>query len=337
MKKETRIKFNDFTAGIAALNEVETVSQKFNVVPSVQQTLQTRIQESSAFLGMINMIIVDEQEGQALGLGVGSSIASTTNTQTNDRTPTDPTSLTAGSYKCQQVNFDTAMPYAKIDAWAKFKDFEVKVRDVITKRQALDILLMGFNGTSRAATSNRAVNTKLQDVAKGWLQKIREEAPARRMSQGNKQANKVVINVAGTGDYKNLDALVLDAVNNLIDPVYAEDTELKVIVGRELLTDKYFPIVNGSNTATEKVAADVVTATKRIGNLEAISVPNFPANAILISRLDNLSVYEQEGTRRRTIQDNAKRDQVEDYQSANLDFVIEDYAGVGLIENITLE
>lgn len=337
MKKDTRLKFNAFTAGIAALNEVETVAEKFNVTPSVQQTLQTRIQESSAFLGMINMITVDEKEGQALGLGVGSSIASTTNTQTNDRTPTDPTSLTAGSYNCQQVNFDTALTYGKIDAWAKFKDFEVKVRDVITKRQALDLLLMGFNGTSRAPTSNRVANPKLQDVAKGWLQKIRDEAPARRMSQGTKQANKVVINLAGTGDYKNLDALVLDAVNNLLDPVFAEDTELKVIVGRELLTDKYFPIVNNSNTATEKVAADVVTATKRIGNLEAIAVPNFPANAILITRLDNLSIYEQEGSRRRTIQDNPKRDQVEDYQSANIDFVIEDYAGVGLIENITLE
>jgi len=337
MKKDTRFKFHAFTAGIAALNQVETVAEKFNVTPSVQQTLQTRIQESSAFLNMINMITVDEKEGQALGLGVGSSIASTTNTQTTDRTPTDPTSLTAGAYNCQQVNFDTALTYAKIDAWAKFPDFETKVRDVITKRQALDLLLMGFNGTSRAATSNRVTNPKLQDVAKGWLQKIRDEAPARRMFQGTKQANKVVINVAGTGDYKNLDAMVLDAVNNLIDPVYAEDTELKVIVGRELLSDKYFPIVNGSNTATEKVAADVVVSTKRIGNLEAITVPNFPANAILITRLDNLSIYELEGSRRRTILDNAKRDQIEDYQSANIDFVIEDYAGVGLIENITLE
>lgn len=336
MKKNTRFKYNQFTAAIAELNGVETVGEKFNVSPTVQQTLQTRIQESSAFLGMINMITVDEQEGQALGLGVGSSIASTTDTKTKDRQPVDPTSLTAGSYKCQQVNFDTALEYRKLDAWAKFPDFQTKIRDVITKRQALDILLMGFNGVTRAATSDRVTNPKLQDVAKGWLQKIREEAPARWMKQGTKTANKVLINVAGTGDYKNLDALVHDAIN-LLGPEYAEDTELKVIVGRELLGDKYFPIVNGSNSATEKVAADVVLASKRIGGLEAITVPNFPANAILISRLDNLSVYEQEESRRRTIIDNPKRDQVEDFQSANIDFVIEDYAGACLIENIVLE
>lgn len=334
MKQTTRVKFNAFTQAIAKLNQVDEVSNKFSVTPSVQQTLLQRVQESSDFLKKINIIQVDEIKGQAIGLSVGSSIASTTDTTAEDRTPVDPTSLTAGSYECQQVNFDTALRYSKIDAWAKFSDFQVKVRDAIAQRQALDLLMMGFNGTSRAAKSNRVANPMLQDVAIGWLQKIRTNAPAHRMATG-KVANQVTI--GATGDYKNLDAAVYDAVKTLVEPWFADDTQLVVVLGRELLNDKYFPLVNRDNPASEVLASDIVISQKRVGGLQAVSVPNFPANAFLITRLDNLSVYEQEGSRRRMILDNPKRDQVEDYQSSNLDFVVEDYAGVALVENIVLQ
>ena len=40
--------------------------------------------------------------------------------------------------------------------------------------------------------------------------------------------------------YRNLDALVTDAVDSLIEPQFAEDTNIVVIVGRKLLSDKYF-------------------------------------------------------------------------------------------------
>ncbi|EMW47129.1 phage major capsid, P2 family protein [Escherichia coli 2770900] len=45
----------------------------------------------------------------------------------------------------------------------------------------------------------------------------------------------------------SLDALVMDATNNLIDLVSGRP-DLVVIVGRQLLADKYFPIVNKSRT-----------------------------------------------------------------------------------------
>ncbi|CRL46086.1 Phage major capsid protein, P2 family [Sodalis glossinidius str. 'morsitans'] len=35
---------------------------------------------------------------------------------------------------------------------------------------------------------------------------------------------------------------------------------------------------------------------KRLGGLQAIRVPFFPDNTILITRLDNLSIYWQDGT-----------------------------------------
>ncbi len=334
MRKETRLAFNAYKAALATLNGTQDVSEKFSIEPNVQQTLETRIQESSDFLTRINNIGVTEQGGDKLGLGIGSPIASTTDTTQTDRKPIDPTTLDATGYFCTQTNFDSLIRYSKLDSWAKFPDFQTRIRDLILKRQALDIMTIGFNGISRAATSNRATNPLLQDVNIGWLQKYRAHAAQRVMAEVVDGSNQVKI--GATGDYKNLDALVMDAVNNLIDPWHQEDTELVVILGRDLLADKYFPLVNTNQAPSEQIAADMIISQKRIGGLQAVRAPFFPAGKMLVTRLDNLSRYYQEGARRRTVVDNAKRDQIENYESSNDAYVVEDYGLGCLIENITL-
>lgn len=338
MRNNTRLAYNEYTRAIAELNGVPSATEKFTVNPTIQQTLETRIQESSDFLGRVNSIGVSEQQGEKLGLGIGSPIAGTTDTTATDRVPTDPTALDAQGYICTQTNFDTLIRYSKLDAWAKFADFQTRIRDVILKRQALDIITIGFNGTSRAATSNKATSPLLQDVNIGWLQKYRANAPARVLQEIF--AASGIIQVGAAIDlahgYKNLDALVFDAVNNLIDPWYREDTELVAIMGRDLLADKYFPLVNATQVPSETMATDMIISQKRIGGLPAVRVPYFPANAILVTRLDNLSRYYQEGARRRTVVDNAKRDQIENYESSNDAYVVEDYGLGCLIENIVL-
>ncbi|MEW5251499.1 phage major capsid protein, P2 family [Microbulbifer discodermiae] len=335
MRNETRKIYNAYLEQIARLNGVEKATQKFAVDPSVQQTLETKMQESSEFLGRINVIGVREQEGEKLGLGIGSPIASTTNTANQDRQTKDPSTLDAQRYRCEQTNSDTHITYAKLDAWAKFPDFQTRVRDAILRRQALDRILIGFNGLSRAATSNPVANPLLQDVNKGWLQHYRERAAERVMTEVVESSGKV--NVGATGDYKNLDALVYDATGSLLDPWYQEDTELVVICGRRLLHDKYFPLVSTQEAPTEKLAADIILSQKRLGGLPAARVPGFPDNKLLITRFDNLSVYWQESSRRRTLVDNAKRDQIENYESSNDAYVVEDFGAGCLVENIVIQ
>jgi len=337
MRNDTRLAFNAYMAAIAEINGVPSAAVKFAASPSVQQTLEDRIQHSSEFLGMVNNIGVQEQSGEKIGLGIGTTIASTTDTTAADRVPTDPTSLDNFGYTCTQTNFDTAIKYSKLDSWAKFPDFQVRIRDAILRRQALDIITIGWNGTSRAATSNRATNPLLQDVNKGWLQKARENAAARVMTQIG-VTGKIQIGDDRTlaQGYKNLDALVMDMVDNLLDPWYREDTELVAIMGRDLLADKYFPLINKAQDNVNKIAADVILSQKRVGGLQAVRVPYFPANKIVVTRLDNLSRYYQEGARRRTIVDNAKRDQIENYESSNDAYVIEDYGLFCAAENIEI-
>ena len=161
MRNETRFKYNAAMAQLAKLNNVDKVSQKFNVEPSVQQKLEDKIQLSSAFLQKINIFLVPEQSGAAVGLGISRPIASRTNTGTTDRQAVDPSSMDQRFYFCRQTNFDTAIKYAKLDQWAKFKDFYARFSGQIQKRQGLDRIMIGFNGTSYAATTDIVANPKL--------------------------------------------------------------------------------------------------------------------------------------------------------------------------------
>ncbi|PZP30429.1 MAG: phage major capsid protein, P2 family [Roseateles depolymerans] len=330
MRNETRLAFTAYLARIAQLSAVASATHTFAVDPTVQQTLETKIQESSDFLNRINIIGVAEMEGEKLGLGISGPIASRTNTAVKDRATRDLSTLDQHRYKCAKTNFDTHLGYAKLDAWAKFPDFQNRIRDAILTRQALDRIMIGFNGTSIAAETDPVANPMLQDVNIGWLQHMRDDAAARVMKEGS-VANKV--RIGEDGDYKNLDAAVFDAVQ-LLDPWYQQDPGLVAILGRDLMHDKLFPLVNDPKDPSERLAADVILSQKRVGGLAAATVPFIPPKAILITRFDNLSIYFQEGARRRRVEDNAKRDRIENYESSNDAFVVEDYGLAALVENI---
>lgn len=343
MRKETKVKFNGYMTQLGHIYGVEPqefATSKVEITPSAAQKLESKIQLSAVFLTKINIVPVKDQVGEKIGIGIGSTVAGTTDTTKQDREPTDPTQLAKQGYHCRQTNFDTAIRYEKLDMWAMFEDFQRRIRDAIIQRQALDRIMIGFNGTSRAATSNREVNKLLQDVNVGWLHKIRLEAPDHVLgSSTDKDTNKITpepIKVGKGEDYENLDALVMQAIDHAISEVYADDTDLVVICGRSLLADKYFPIVNRDQANTEVLAADVIISQKRLGGLPAVRVPYFPKNGMLITRLDNLSIYWQIESRRRQVKDNAKRDRVENYESVNEDYIIEDYDCVALIENIEI-
>ena len=143
MRNETRALFKAYLSQIASLNGVPDATEKFNVAPSVQQKLEQKVQETSDFLSKINNIGVTEQQGDKIGLGIGSPVASTTNTATTDRSPIDPTTLDERGYVCTKTDFDTFLTYQKLDTWAKFPNFQTLIRDALLKRQ------VGFDALKR--------------------------------------------------------------------------------------------------------------------------------------------------------------------------------------------
>ena len=342
MRKETRQAFNGYLSDAAKLNAVSSVAEKFNITPSVQQRLETKIQESSAFLRRINVLPVTEQEGEAILLGVNGPIASRTNTAAgNRREPVNHSALSKDSYRCKQTNYDSAFPYALVDTWAKFPDFQVRLQGAITERQALDRIMIGFNGTSAAADTDRATNPLLQDVNIGWLQKIRTGAADRVLDTGA-TADKVRIgpdvktdeNPTGTDDYNTLEALVFDAVQ-MLEPWHRTRPDLVVLISRDLMHSKLLAAVEkGATSNQEENAAQEIMTRARVGGLQVVDAPFFPSGTVLVTTLSNLSIYYQEGARRRMFRDEPEYDRIADYQSSNDAYVIEDFGLVALVENI---
>lgn len=329
MQTDSRHAFNAYRETIARLNGVPSSSDKFTVLPSVEQTLEDRIQENADFLKRINVVSVDQQSGEILGLGTGSPAAGRTNTDAADRDPRSISSMTQREYTCRQTNFDTFVKYKQLDQWAKFPNFQARMRNRVTQQIARDRLMTGWNGTSAAATTDLNANPLLQDVNIGWLQHIRADAPERRMSA-------IKVGTTAGADYRNLDALVFDAAAELLDPWYQEDTSLVAIMGRSLLTDKYLSLINSASAdaPTEKEALNTMILSKTVGGKKAELVPFFPSKSILITSVSNLSIYWQKGSHRRQIEDQPKRDRIVDWASDNEAYVVEDLGACAFVDGI---
>lgn len=331
MRNDTRKLFTAYLGQVALLNRVESATATFSVDPTIQQKLETKIQESSEFLTKINVIGVDEQEGEKVGLGVGSTVASRTNTTLKKREPRAIGTLSSDKYRAEQTDFDTYVNYKQLDAWAKFPDFQTRLSSAIAQRQALDRIQIGFYGTTAAEQTDRTAHPLLEDVNIGWLQQYRTHAPDRVLKEGA-VAGKITIGKAG--DFKNIDALVYDAIQ-LLDPWFRRNPGLVVLTGRELVHDKFLALVNKDQDATNTLASDLIISQRRVGGLPLYEVPYIPEGTILITTLANLSVYWQIGARRRYLKEEPEWNRVSNFESSNEAYVVEEYGLGCLLENIT--
>jgi len=192
--------------------------------------------------------------------------------------------------------------------------------------------MIGFNGVSAADATNREANPLLQDVNIGWLQKIRTKAPDRVLDEGVEDSGEVT--VGANGDYKTLDGLVFDAVQ-MLDPWHRTRPDLVVLVSRDLMHEKLLKAVEkGATSNQEENAAQEIVSRARLGGLPVVDAPFFPEGTVLVTFLKNLSIYWQEGARRRHLKDEPEYDRIADYQSSNDAYVVEDFGAVALVENI---
>jgi len=330
MNVNTRKKFNALVVAIAATYGVADASQTFSVDPVKAQEVRAATMEEVSFLSKINVIGVDNQSGEAVDISATGMIAGRTNTDNNDRVAKDPSGSKGTPYFCNQTNFDTYIKYQKLDAWAHQKKFKAIVSAQIRRLIAINKIMIGWYGESVAADTDAAANPKGQDVAKGWIQKLREQASENFIDEGTKQAGE--IRIGEGGDYINLDVAIND-LKNLLDDVHKESPDLVAIIGSELLGGskaKYYSEQGDTPSEKSKIEDKQVIGT--YGGLPAYSVPQFPSRGIIITSFKNLSIYEQNGTIRRRIEDNPKRDRIDTYQSENIDYVIEDLGKIAGLE-----
>lgn len=338
LQPQARQLFSQYAQNIARVNGVESVFHPFNVAPVPQQRIIQAYQQSSDFLAKINVYTVDQTEGEKIGMGVGTTLASTTDTRISRREPTPVGTLDLiDRYHCQQVDYDVAYLWSFLNAWSHHPQFKTKLAGMVTRAVALDKIKAGWHGRFRAPSSSRSTYPLLQDTGRGWLQRLREVAPEQvypgaEITPGNYQLQVG----ASAAEYKTLDGLVESAVENMIAEQF-RDSDLVVFCGRGLLSDKYLPLLNRVQEPTEQIAARMIYANRQLGTLPAVWVPFFPAKTMLITTFDNLSIYIQNGTFTRHIKEEPEWNRTADYQSVYQDYVIEELECTALLENIEVE
>ncbi|MDI2145491.1 phage major capsid protein, P2 family [Pseudomonas sp. ITA] len=325
--------YAEMQLAIAETYGVELASKMFSVEPSIAQELNEAITAKSDFLQRINVIPVTEIKGEKVFIGVSGPVTGRTNTKTTDRVAKDASALDNSTYELSSTESDVGLPYAKIDAWAKFPDFQQKYSAAVQKQIALDRIMVGFHGEKAAAQTDIEAFPMLQDVNKGWLQQLREQAPQQVLKQG-KTPGKVTMGPGG--DYENLDALVHDT-KQMVDERLRDSGDLVAIIGTDLLAaDKAKLYAKQGDTPTEKERIEDAQVIATYGGLPSFSVPFFPVNGVLVTSWDNLSIYFQDSSWRKQTVDNPKRSRVEDYNSRNEGYVIEQLEKIALTENVEL-
>ncbi|MBH9537883.1 phage major capsid protein, P2 family [Novosphingopyxis sp. YJ-S2-01] len=340
IRPETEDRFSRYVEAVLEANgrdpgadPLTVAARSFAVDPTVQQQLLDRIQQSDLGLfAKFNNILVNEIKGEKIFMGTsGKVVASTTDTDVNERKPVSPIELADDQYECTVTDWDTIIKFAFLDSWAKFPDFEARIGRWLVRAQVEDRLKIAFNGTHRAATSNRDANPLGQDVNKGWLQHIREQAPAQNITEIQGGSGKVTYGAGG--DYRSIDQLVLEAYHDVISQPYRASGNIVCFISEGLLSDRHFKLVD-QDKPSEEIAADQIIQTARVGTRPVEIVPWFPEGTILLTSHENLSRYEQEGSRRRKIEQAPQRRGFVNWESFNEAFVVEEYGKAALIENI---
>jgi len=325
--------YAEMQLAIAETYGVELASKMFSVEPSIAQELNDAITAKADFLQRINVMPVTEIKGEKVFIGVSGPVTGRTNTKTTDRVAKDASALENSTYELSSTESDVGLPYAKIDAWAKFPDFHQRYSAAVQKQIALDRIMVGFHGVKAAAQTDIEAYPMLQDVNKGWLQQLREQAPQQVLKEG-KTPGKVTMGPGG--DYENLDGLVHDT-KQMVDERLRDGGDLVAIIGTDLLAaDKAKLYAKQGDTPTEKERIEDAQVIATYGGLPSFSVPFFPVNGVLVTSWDNLSIYFQDSSWRKQTVDNPKRSRVEDYNSRNEGYVIEQLEKIALTENVEL-
>jgi P2 family phage major capsid protein len=303
MENQTRELFDKYIVRQAHLNGVSpsAVANRFSVDPTIQQKLEQAAMESDDFMKLVNHFGVKEQEGQKVKIGSKGPMASTNNSSdgTNRRNPAPNHNKEPQNYHCRKTNYDYALSYAELDAWAGHPEFQSLISNAMARQLGLDRQMIGFNGTHYSENSDRTTYPLLQDCGVGWLQKIRNEAPQRIMpgiTLTSRDENNAVI---ASGTYGNIDAAVLDARHSLMDPWFRRAPGLVTVLSSDLLLKVNLPKVNAlsqTNPNTELLAAQLIVSQEKIGGLPTVFVPGIPEDVVLITNLKNLSVYYQKGS-----------------------------------------
>lgn len=284
--------------------------------------MEKSIQNRSRLLSHINIKATKNTNGKADFFDISQPIASKTDTNRFPRTAKGV--FNPSNYQCEYTNYDIALPYALIDSWVNNsktqEDFNRQAKAVIERRIALDRTMVAFNGIAREKQSDLGKYPRLEDINIGWLETIRRYAPGKIMERMR----------FGQGEtHRSLGHLLRHAAKTLLQKGMQDDPLLVAIIGADLLPN---PIEKASQE--DGRLPDLIFHQQRQGGMQAASAAFFPADSVLITRLDNLSLYFNANSYRAHYAAEPEKNQTSFYQETAEAFVIENLNACALLEEV---
>jgi len=314
---------------------VPTAGQHYAATPTVNQRIYNKIvEDGNEFLRMINVLPVTEIKGEKIGMSLTGRVASRTDTSgAGERAPKHLVDTAAIPYELFPTEFDVALKYALIDAWAKFPDFRQRYMTLVRQAIGNDMLQIGWSGTSAATATNIGANPLLQDVNIGWLQIMRLFNGGSQYLLGNGVGS---VKIGPNSSFKNLDDLAHN-VKQMLPIYHRQNPNLVLLVGSDVLSyqEETYLAMNG-NTPTEKAMLSG-RITKAYAGMPTMSPAFFPQSSVVVTTFNNLSIYYQDSSVRRLQKDKPEKNEVQDFNSVNQGYVVEDEELMAFAEVIEFE
>ncbi|MCT2387310.1 phage major capsid protein, P2 family [Erwinia pyrifoliae] len=289
-----------YAAGLAKANGAQNTSRYFSLTPPVETRLRSSLLQSSEFLQMINVMDVDQVNGQVVSTGKPGIYTGRKKEGRFSR----PLGVDGNQFKLEETDSGSYLPYSLLVIWANSgseEEFFQKIQAFSNESFALDMLRIGFNGISAEENTDPEKNPNGEDVNIGWHQIVKARSP------GQIIADKVTLGKGG--DYLSLDAGATDLIHTNIQEQYRQDPRLVVLVSADLIGADATTMMNMVDRPTEKVAAQLIN--RQIAGRQAYSPPFMPEGRLLVTTLDNLHLYTQAGTRKRKAEWNDDRKRFE--------------------------
>lgn len=335
MKLETEKVFKQFLQDVAGYYGADVTrlenGQSFAIETPKETHLLGNIQKQADFLKKINYVQVDDAKGQLI-FGATEGIITGRKENARHYSSVDPSGY---GYECVETDSGVLIPWARVDQWGHLApQFAQMWADYVQRQIALDEIMIGFYGESVGKTTK---DQQGKDVNKGWMQFARENKPTQVLTKGKVDG---VIRIFGeNADYKNLDELAYDLKQGLHER-HRDAGDLVFLVGADLVAKEASVVYRGNSLiATEKAALTTHDLMKTFGGMPAMIVPNMPGRAAIVTSLDNLSIYTQKGSIRRSFRDDQDSKAIKDSYYRNQAYAVEDLGKFAAIEfkNVKLE
>jgi P2 family phage major capsid protein len=302
-----------YSAGLAGHYGVNNPSRAFKLTDPQETSLRGALLESVEFLSLITCADVDQLSGQVVSVG-----ASQLHTGRNaDGRFIRRVGVDGNDYKLVETDSCAALRWDLLSIWANAgseEEFFQLVQAFSNQAFALDMLRIGFNGTTVEPTTDPVKNPNGEDVNIGW------HARMKTFNDG-KQIITDAITLDDAGDYHSLDAMASDLINSKIPQQFRNDPRLVVLVGADLVAAEQYRLYQAADRPTEKIAAQMLGNT--IAGRPAIVPPFMPGKRMVVTPLSNLHIYTQRNTRQRKAEFVEDRKQYENKYLRNEGYAVE--------------